>query len=123
MSEESLPEQVEFHYIKSNGFRVVHADGVWGGTTPRGYITMSFYSERSPIPRRITREVKAQQLDSGDRVHVLGEEIARDAKNGLVREVEVEVMVDLEMAKSLLKWLENKVQTLEARDEAKGKAS
>ena len=120
MSEESPPESVEFHYIKSNGFRVVHADGVWGGPTPRGYITMSFYSERAPIPRRISLELKPPEPNSPDRT--LGQEIVRDTKNGLVREVEVEVMVDLEMAKSLHGWLGEKVQTLEGRDKAKGEA-
>ena len=120
MSEESPPESVEFHYVKSNGFRVVHADGVWGGPTPRGYITMSFYSERAPIPRKISLELKPPEPNSSNRI--LGQEIVRDSKDGLVREVEVEVMVDLEMAKSLLKWLRGKVRVLEGQDKTKGKA-
>ena len=81
---------------------------------------MSFYSERAPIPRKVSRELKPPEPNSSDRI--LGQEILRDTKDGLVREVEVEVMVDLEMAKSLLEWLENKVQTLEGRDKTKGKA-
>jgi hypothetical protein len=120
MSKESPPESLEFHYVKSNGFRVVHADGVWGGPTPRGYITMSFFSERAPIPARISHELQTPEPNSPDRI--IGPEIARDAKDGLVREVEVEVMVDLAMAKSLLGWLGEKVLLLEGRDKAKGKA-
>ncbi len=26
---------INFRYIKSNHFRVTHADGVWGGLTPQ----------------------------------------------------------------------------------------
>ena len=118
MSEESPPTGIELHYVKSNGFRVVHADGVWGGPTPRGYITMSFYSERLPIPRSMTHELKPPEPNSPDRI--LGQEIARDSKKGIVREVEVEIMVDLVMAKSLIGWLKEKVQTLEGQE--KGKA-
>ena len=33
-----VQSKVEFHYIKSNHFRVIHADGVYGGATPRGFI-------------------------------------------------------------------------------------
>ena len=76
---------------------------------------MSFFSERSPIPRKLSFDLESQGT--------LGQEISRDTKGGLVREVEVEVMVDLEMAKSLVEWLKEKVQILEARDKEKGESS
>ena len=37
-------------YIKSNLFRVVVADGAFGGLTPRGNIHIDFWSERRAIP-------------------------------------------------------------------------
>lgn len=102
-----VQSKVEFHYIKSNHFRVIHADGVYGGATPRGFIHMDFFSERSPIPRKVTQKVTT----SGQ----LGEEIAAESerKEGIVREVEVGVMISLEQARSLTKWLEEKIQLLE----------
>ena len=115
MAKETLPEKFDFHYIKSNGFRVVHADGVWGGPNLRGYITMSFFSERHPIPRRLTHEVKPDGK--------LGQEIDREIRDGTIREVEVEVMVDLAMAKSLNSWLAEKIQILENRHKADGKGN
>ena len=115
MAEESPPESIEFHYIKSNSFRVVHADGVWGGLTPRGYISMSFFSERNPIPRRITYDVTPEDM--------LGQETGRDSRSGFIREVEVEVMVDLDMAKSLIRWLEDKIGILEGLPGAEGKSN
>lgn len=115
MAQENLPEKFDFHYIKSNGFRVVHADGVWGGPNLRGYITMSFFSERHPIPRRLTHEVKSDGT--------FGQEIGREIRGGTIREVEVEVMVDLSMAKSLNSWLAEKIKILEDRRNADGKGS
>ena len=105
MKKEDPPENIDFHYIKSNDFRVVHADGVWGGATPRGYITMSFYSERHPIPRRLTHKISPNRT--------LGKETDRDCKEGIIREIEVAVMMDLSMAKAFIPWLNEKITVLE----------
>ena len=100
--------QITFHLIKSNFFRVVHADGAWGGVTPRGFIEVNFYSERQPIPRSLTHSVN---LESG----TLGAEIreARVTKEGPVREVEVGVIMDLQCARSVRKWLDDKIAVVE----------
>ena len=96
---------IDFHYIKSNSFRVVHADGVYGGPTPRGYIVVNFYSERAPIPQKITQELTPPGQ--------LGEEIGQEGKVGIVREVEVGVTIDISHAKSLIQWLQEKVDVIE----------
>lgn len=104
-----LPKNFDFHFIKSNSFRVVHCDGVWGGTTPRGYITMSVYSERSPLPRKVTHHVTEEGI--------IGDEIIerRECREGIVREVDVEMILDLDMAKSLVRWLGGHIEFLENR--------
>lgn len=99
------PKNIDFHYIKSNSFRVVHCDGVWGGATPRGYIAMSVFSERAPIPTVVTQEVKDNRL--------IEPPVIKDGKKGIVREVDAEVIMDLEMAKSLVAWLQQHISTLE----------
>ena len=105
--EKNFSDEIEFHYIKSNSFRTVHCDGVWGGTTPRGYITMSFYSERAPIPNRLIHSVAADGR--------VGKEISekRISREGIIREVEVEVIMDLAMAKSTAEWLQGHIKFLE----------
>ena len=104
------PKSIEFHYVKSNSFRTFHCDGVWGGITPRGYISMSCYSERFPIPRSLTLEFSPE----GE----VGAETARDTKQGLVREVGVELMMDVPLAEVVIAWLQEKVQDAKARAEA-----
>lgn len=101
---EAAPSSIDFYYIKSNSFRVVHGDGVWGGTTPRGYIAINFFSERSPIPQKLTHEITPTGL---------GDETGREWREGIIREVEVEVLVDLDTAKSLIPWLEGHISALE----------
>lgn len=102
-----IPQDIDIHYIKSNSFRVVHCDGVWGGATPRGYITMSVYSERSPIPKVLTQEVKDNRL--------VEPPVFKDGKKGIVREVDAAVIMDLEMAKSLVAWLQKHIDFLQKR--------
>ncbi|MDE0405468.1 MAG: hypothetical protein OXI53_09180 [Nitrospira sp.] len=106
-SDHTKAEGFDFHFIKSNNFRVVFCDAVWGGVTPRGYITMSVCSERFPLPRKVTHLVQEHGA--------LGEEDSskREAKRGVVREVEVAVVMDLGMARSLVDWLEGHIRSIE----------
>lgn len=99
------PTRVEFHFIKSNDFRVVHCDGVWGGATPRGLISMNFYSERVTIPQKVTYTVSESSL--------IGSEIKRESKEGFIREVDCAVMLDLNTAKSLIVWLQEHINAIE----------
>lgn len=106
-ADQPLPQTVEFHFIKASGFRVVHADGAWGGVGPRGAIQIAFYSERFPIPQQVTQAVDAQG--------VLGDEISREGKGGVVREVEVEVIMDVDTAVAVRSWLDDKIAAARAR--------
>jgi hypothetical protein len=52
-------QSIHFHYIKSQFVRTVHADGAIGGITPHADIIVNFYSERQPIPKMVTQELKS----------------------------------------------------------------
>ena len=55
-AEEPSPTTLKFEYEKSEQFRTVFADGAIGGVTPRGYVHVAFYSERSPIPKVVVHK-------------------------------------------------------------------
>lgn len=100
---------ISFDYIKSNQFRVVHVDGVHGGVSPNGRsLQMSIFSERSPIPKR-----EEYKLDAGR----LGERIAKEERDAIIREVEVELLVSMDVAKRIVKWMEEKIKQLESIQE------
>src|SRR5690349_24913939 len=98
--------KIVFSYFKSNFFRVVHADGAWGGLSPRGDIHISFYNERAAIPdtSRIAISPTTGQV-------LKPEEF--EASSRFVREVEVDVVVDLATAVQLRGWLDDKIKKLE----------
>ena len=66
---------------------------------------MALYSERNPIPQRIVEEISPDGTTAKEQTRV--------AKGGVIREVEVEVILDLETARGLVQWLGDKVQVLD----------
>ena len=101
-----LPSEVTFHYVKSNYFRVIHASGALGGFTPRGELFFSIFNERAPLP-----DVTVQAIENGQ----LGKEIIEQRKvsEGIVRELEIGVVMDLTVAQSLVTWLNERIKVAE----------
>lgn len=107
VSEEDRKQpRVVYHFIKGNHFRVVAADGAWGGVTPNGDLSVSFYNERFPIPTKVTHQITGLKLGA----EIVGE---REAKDGIVREFEVAVHLKPVAARALLNWLTEKLGELE----------
>ncbi|MBI1901160.1 MAG: hypothetical protein HYS13_08630 [Planctomycetia bacterium] len=102
--------QLRTDYIKSNFFRVIYADGVYGGLTPKGDIHIDFFNERQPIPQQTTYEVTGEGR--------LGDEIKQERKSreAMVREVEVGVVINTDLAKALVDWLQKKIEEKEKKD-------
>ncbi len=101
------PATLRFEYEKSAQFRTIFADGAIGGVTPRGYVHVAFYSERSPIPKVVVHELN----ETG----TLGKELLdkREGRKGVFRELEVSVVMDEQAAVALHQWLNEKIVMLQ----------
>lgn len=100
---------IDFHHIKSNAFRTIHVDGAFGGVSPRGsLINMTLFNERWPVPTQITHAI--------DKDGAVGEELKerRATRRGVVRELEANLVFDVETAKRLVQWLLDKIQQAES---------
>jgi hypothetical protein len=104
MSENSSTSTMKFHLIKGNLFRVIHADGAIGGITPSREIFFSLFSERGAIPTVIEQTINADGS--------LGGETGRACKDGIVREIEVGVMLNAQTAKRISEWLAKQAEIL-----------
>tara|TARA_R110002074_G_scaffold236277_1_gene408155 strand:+ start:1355 stop:1771 length:417 start_codon:yes stop_codon:yes gene_type:complete len=102
--------KVDFHYQKSPQYRSIHCDGMYGGLTTRGYVSVTFYNERTTLPRRSTREVITS--DDGDGAN-LGPEVVEDSLEGVMRQLEATVFFDLTTAREFHAWFTNKLTLLE----------
>jgi hypothetical protein len=105
---ESEQSVVKFDYIKSQFFRVVHADGMIGGPTTRAQLHIAFFSERAAIPQQITQIVDKT-------TGLLGKEIPEKAvtRGTIIRELDVDVMMNLDTAKAMYTWLGDRIRDLE----------
>jgi hypothetical protein len=94
--------ELTFHYIKSSDFRIIRADGITGNISPRGDIFLSFYSERFALPDSVTHRIS----ESGQ----IGEIVKVATKSeGVVRELEAGITMDLPTARSFIVWLSNMI--------------
>jgi hypothetical protein len=100
------PRQINFDYIKTNSFRSFHADGVWGGLNGQLDIIMAFYSERPAIPQRVAHSIEGDRLGQ----EIESERVVRDAQ---IRDVEIAISMNVQVAKSFRDWLTEKIETVE----------
>lgn len=100
-------DSVTFHYIKGPDFRTIHIDGAIGGITPSGFLHIAMYCERSAIPQEITQEI----MPDGS----LGSVTSRLGKDGVARQMEIDIIVNEATAKSLKLWLDQKLEDFERR--------
>ena len=86
----------------------MHADGIFGGLTPNGLIHMDVWNQRFPIPKQSVHAVTPDGK--------LGEELRdkRTTRDAIaVREVEVGIVLDANVARELISWLEEKLNALD----------
>jgi len=103
--------KIKFHYIKSPQYSEHPLHGVYGGMTASGQISMSVFSERAPLPKILTTEVAL--VEGGDGEYEMKGE-SREGLDGAVRFVHTTLYFDLAMARSIRKWLDDKIATFEA---------
>lgn len=100
-----VPPRIRFHYIKSNLFRVIHVDGALGGITSRGLVHCAVYSERQAIPQTTEHEVTAEGR--------LGAQSSQEGKEGIVREMDVDLIMTKQTAIELRDWLNDRIGELD----------
>ena len=100
--------KVRFNWVRSSHFRVIHADGAYGGITPYGNVFFSLYSDHPALPVSTVHSL----TDEG----ALGPELSGEKKlqDGVERELEVSVVMTLDTARALQRWLDERVKVLEA---------
>jgi hypothetical protein len=96
---------LDFHFIKTANYRTHHADGAYGGLTPRGDVYFEFFVERLPTPNMITQSVSNEGI--------LGDTIKTETKTGIIREIECGVVMDILSAKAFHEWLGTKINECE----------
>ncbi len=102
-----IRRRTEVHLCKSNLFRTVCTDGAIGNTAD-DIIAMAFFRDRVAIPEKMVFETAAD----GSPVEVFEERLG---VRGLEREVEVEIVMNLNVARVVCTWLAERIEALQSQ--------
>ncbi|MBA7707990.1 hypothetical protein ES703_116877 [subsurface metagenome] len=103
---------VEFKYKFPDDYNPKYVNGAYGGIGPRGELVVNFYLERQPIPKEETYEVTKKGVLGG-----LLDRTPEDLRSKIIRFIQTGVVLNLESAKIIHKWLGDHIKSLE---QAKG---
>ena len=103
--ETKVPSQVEFFFELDKDYRIVAANGVWGGITTRGQIHLDFFVEKQAIPDSVVNQVK----EDG----VIGEIISIRPQKKIVRRMQVGVILSEHEAGNLAEFLKSRLEELQ----------
>ena len=95
-------------YIFADDYNPVYVSGAHGGVTARGEIVANFFLERHALPISQTYQILNENS--------IGEEIKRepkDLKSSVVRFVHQGIILNLQNAKILNSWLNDRIEELE----------
>lgn len=105
--------KLRFKYIKSHLFRVFHVDGAVGGVTPSGGIQFSVYSERYPVPKSFKQDLNENGSLVPDAVSEM------ETEDGIIRELDANLVLDRQTAEGLMHWLQDKIAELDKTGDGK----
>jgi hypothetical protein len=97
--------KIQIRYRNSPAYRSIHASGAYGGVIPTGDITLGIFSERNHFPESAIVAVSPETKQGTETVQV---------EKGIVREMEVGIIMNLSVAKAIRQWLDDKIAFIEA---------
>lgn len=98
------PLGLNIRYRTNPAYRSVYAGGAYGGIVPSGEIVLGIFSERPHFPESAIVEFNEQTKQGTETVQI---------EKGIVREMEVGVIMNLNVAKAVRQWLDEKIAFVE----------
>jgi hypothetical protein len=103
------PKEIVFRHTQAPDFRTVAANGVHGGVTGRGDFRFDFFVEYTDLPETVTHSVTPDGL---------GPQIDRTPERpDVIRESQVSVVMHIEQARNLARWILERTKALDKRQE------
>jgi len=101
--------KITFEFKDSSLFRIIHADGVFGGPTPSGDVYLSFFNEHGPMPSTVTHNLE----DNLPGPEIIEERVA---SKHIARTNEVGIVMSFAAAVNLREWLAKRIADMVAMD-------
>ena len=99
-------DEVSFKYEYAEQFKTIYANGVWGGPNAYGDIVMNLFVEKAKPPEESKHAIREDgTLEEKSRV---------PSKDIIVRELQVGIFLNLNVARSIKNWLDQKIKVMES---------
>ena len=106
------PKKIGLRFKKDDDYRLIPVNGVWGGPTPRGDIIVDFFHESQSLPEKVTQALSPDGQ--------LGEVLERKPLDTVQRTVFVGIVLNVEQAESIGRWLQEKAHQVRERTRSEG---
>ena len=116
------PIRVITTYVRSPLHRVIHGSGLWGGLTPQGELRISFFNEMQTLPESAVYDVTPSESGPAAISEVVEERIGGQVRE-TTREVEVDVVLSINVARSLYRWIGEKLAEHDRLMESRAQAT
>lgn len=108
MAEQDV-RKIEFAFKTHPDYRIVSANGVWGGITTRGDLKMDFLVEYRATPHKVTNVIGSDSK-VGDEISREPEDIREGKPVVVTRELQCGVLLSIEHAETIANWMLEKVK-------------
>ncbi len=103
-----MDREIIFRFERDPEYRIITANGAWGGITPRGELMFDLFFEHIDLPEEVTYMATPDGL---------GPESSRSPNpTPIVRDALVGVVMTPENAENLGRWIIEKVSMLKQKD-------
>lgn len=102
--------KIKVKYKYADDYNPQYVNGAHGGINVQGEIVANFYFERVPMPNSITHEVTKE----GGLGNIVATE-PEDLTKSVLRYVQSGIVMNLEVAKQIHKWLGNQIALREGQ--------
>ena len=109
-SMDEFPTQIKYEYTVDSGSNLNIAHGVWGGINPQGEIEMNFYLESDKLPAYSERSVAHDGAMGAEK------SVYEDNEHVIIRRIHSRILLNYHTARSLVEWLEEKIESLELEE-------
>ena len=103
--QQTPPSEVTYRFTHSIHSRKIPVDGIWGGVTSTGNISVALFTDTLSNPNSVTYAV--------DEDSQIGAVISMEIENVIEREVQVEFVLNLDVARVVRDWLGDRIEEAE----------
>ncbi|MCH8844473.1 MAG: hypothetical protein IID61_16055 [SAR324 cluster bacterium] len=104
MAEQASPP-IRIRYVKDDGYRLIPANGAFGGPTPKGDVIIHFFVDHSEMPD-VTELAQQEDQPPGTLQEIQPQNL------GVRRAMQMGVVLNAQVARSIGHWLLAKSETI-----------